>query len=174
MKKTALASGRDIFLLLHNIRSVHNVGSMFRTADAAGVTKIYLTGYTPTPVDRFGRPVKELSKTALGGELSVEWEYFKDPNAVIRKLRKQQRPLEKPRGKPIQVIGLEQDKRSVDYKKVKVKYPVLFIVGNEVEGVSESLLHTCDVIAEIPMKGTKESLNVAVSLGIVLFRMLGI
>ncbi|MCC2630375.1 MAG: tRNA/rRNA methyltransferase SpoU [Candidatus Paceibacter sp.] len=150
--------------MLHNIRSLHNVGSMFRTADAAGVTKIFLTGYTPTPIDRFGRPVKELSKVALGGELSVQWEYVKSPMTVINKLKKQ----------GVQVIGLEQDKRSVDYKKVKPKGDVLFLVGSEVEGMSKALLNKCDIIAEIPMKGKKESLNVSVSFGIALFRLLNI
>ncbi|MES2436419.1 MAG: TrmH family RNA methyltransferase [Patescibacteria group bacterium] len=157
---------KSSYLLLHNIRSVHNVGSIFRTADAAGIKKIFLTGYTPTPVDRFGREVKELSKVSLGGELSVEWEYFKTPGFVLKKL---ETLLE-----PIQIIGIEQDKKAQDYKKVKVKQPVLFIVGNEVEGIPASLLSRCDVIAEIPMKGKKESLNVGVSLGIALFRMLNI
>lgn len=155
---------KEIHILLHNIRSVYNVGSMFRTADAAGVTKIYLSGYTPTPIDRFGREVKELSKVALGGEHSVLWEYHKDPKKIILQLKRQ----------GIQIIGIEQDKKSVDYKKVKIKYPVLFIVGNEVAGISKSFLKMCDIIAEIPMKGKKESLNVGVSFGIALFRMLNI
>jgi 23S rRNA (guanosine2251-2'-O)-methyltransferase len=155
---------KNVYLLLHNIRSVHNVGSIFRTADAAGVTKIYLTGYTPRPIDRFGRPVKELSKVALGGELSVEWEYYSNPLQVLRKLK----------GNVTEIIGIEQDSRSIDYKKVKPKFPVLFIVGNEVEGMPKNLLKKCDVIAEIPMKGKKESLNVGVSLGIALFRILNV
>lgn len=155
---------KQVYLLLHNIRSVHNVGALFRTADAAGVTKIYLTGYTPTPLDRFGRPVSELSKVALGGEHSVVWEYTKDPVKLVKKLKKE----------GIYVVGLEQDKKSVDYKKVKPLYPFLFVVGNEVEGVSPSLLMLCDTIVEIPMKGAKESLNVAVSCGIALFRILHI
>ncbi len=162
---------KEVYLLLHNIRSTHNVGSMFRTADAAGVTKIFLTGYTSTPIDRFGREVKELSKVALGGELSVQWEYHKNPIALIKKLKLK---TQKENNKNLQVIAIEQDEKSVDYKKIKVTYPVLFIVGNEVEGISKSILNTADVIAEIPMKGSKESLNVGVSLGIALFRMLGI
>jgi 23S rRNA (guanosine2251-2'-O)-methyltransferase len=159
-----LQSSKPAYLLLHNIRSIHNVGSIFRTADAAGITKIYLTGYTPTPIDRFGRPVKELSKVALGGELSVTWEYEENPTPLLRKLRKN----------VTQIIGIEQHSTSVDYKKVKPTFPVLFIVGNEVEGISPELLKECDIIAEIPMKGQKESLNVGVSLGIALFRMLNI
>ncbi len=75
---------KSSYILLHNIRSIHNVGSIFRTADAAGIKKIYLTGYTPTPIDRFGRVVKELSKVSLGGELSVEWEYLKTPGFVLK------------------------------------------------------------------------------------------
>lgn len=155
---------QEVCLLLHNIRSIHNVGSIFRTADAAGITKIYLTGYTPTPIDRFGREVPELSKVALGGEHSVAWEYKKSPQPVIKALKKHS----------FHIIGLEQDVRSIDYKKVKAQFPLLFIVGNEVEGISKPLLALCDTIAEIPMHGTKESLNVAVSCGIALFRILHI
>ena len=157
-------TSKEVYLLLHNIRSIHNVGSIFRTADAAGVTKIYLTGYTPTPLDRFGRPVPELSKVALGGEQSVAWEYKKNPRMLIIALKKQS----------FHIIGLEQDPRSIDYKKVKLQSPLLMIVGNEVGGISKSLLSKCDTIIEIPMRGMKESLNVAVSCGIALFRILHI
>lgn len=154
------------YILLHDIRSVHNVGSIFRTADAAGITKIFLSGYTPTPLDRFGREVQELSKVALGGENSVLWEQIKNPTSTIKKLK----------NAGVFVVGIEQDKRSLDYKKVKVskKQSVLFIVGNEVDGVPKNILKKCDVIAEIKMNGTKESLNVGVSLGIALFRILNI
>jgi tRNA G18 (ribose-2'-O)-methylase SpoU len=163
---------KSIYIMLHNIRSLHNVGSIFRTADAAGVTKIFLTGYTPTPIDRFGRPVKELSKVALGGEHSVQWEYVKSPMTVINKLKSLDKARDRKAG--LQIIGLEQDKRSVDYKKVKIKGDVLFLVGSEVEGMSKALLNKCDIIAEIPMHGQKESLNVGVSFGIALFRILDI
>ncbi len=159
-----MEKNKQISVLLHNIRSVHNVGSLFRTADAAGVTKIYLSGYTPRPIDRFGRPVQELSKVALGGELSIAWEYIEDPQVFLQQEKK----------KGIFIIGLEQDPRSLDYKSVEPKYPLLFIVGNEVEGISKEILDLCDVIAEIPMKGSKESLNVAVSFGIALYRILHI
>src|ERR1700674_2611076 len=96
----------EIALLLHNIRSAHNVGSIFRTADAAGVSKMYLSGYTPKPVDRFGRVHKEIGKTALGGELSVAWEYQKSPTAIISRLKKE----------GWQIVGVEQDARAVDYR----------------------------------------------------------
>ena len=155
---------KQIYILLHNIRSTHNVGSIFRTSDTLGVSKIYLSEYTPTPLDRFGRPRKDIAKVALGAEKSIEWEYFKDPKKIIDKLKKSK----------FQIIGLEQTNKSVDYKKVRVKYPILFIVGNEVGGIESNILKLCDVIAEIPMKGKKESLNVSVAFGVGLFRMLSI
>lgn len=152
------------YVLLHNIRSTHNVGAIFRTADAGGVSKVFLSGYTPRPIDRFGRPVKELSKTALGGELSVQWESIENPIELIETLKKD----------GVQIIGIEQDTNSTDYKKVEIKESNLFIVGNEVEGMEKEMLAVCDVVAEIPMNGKKESLNVGVSFGIAFFRMLNI
>ena len=151
-----------IALLLHDIRSAHNVGSIFRTADAAGVQKIYLSGYTPTPVDRFGRMSKEIGKTALGGELSIEWEYRESPHAVISKLKQA----------GWQIVGVEQDPRSIEYRSFKPARKTLIIMGNEVEGIANELLNLCDMIVEIPMRGAKESLNVSVAAGIVLFSVL--
>jgi 23S rRNA (guanosine2251-2'-O)-methyltransferase len=155
MKQTAV--------LLHNIRSAHNVGSIFRTADAAGISRIYLSGYTPKPVDRFGRLQKEIAKTALGAERSVPWEYFTSPDTLISKVKKE----------GWQIVGVEQDKRAIDYRKFKIKKPTLFILGNEVRGLSPSLRAKCDTLIEIPMHGTKESLNVSVAAGIILFSVLG-
>ena len=146
-------------VLLHNIRSAHNVGAIFRTADAAGVKKIYLSGYTPTPVDRFGRAHKEIGKTALGGELSVVWEYAKSPAKLIARLKKD----------GWRVVGVEQDARAVDYRSFTTKGPTLFILGNEVLGISKGLRDRCDALIEIPMHGKKESLNVSVAAGIILF-----
>ena len=152
---------RQTYLLLHDIRSVYNVGAIFRTADAVGVTKIYLTGYTPTPVDRFNQPRPDFAKCALGSEKTVAWEYAKSPTALITRLKKE----------GIQVIAVEQSKTSIDYKKVKPAQKTLVLFGNEVTGVSKSILKKSDIIAEIPMRGMKESLNVSVSAGIVLFRL---
>ena len=152
--------GPAIAVLLHNIRSAHNVGAIFRTADAIGVCQIVLSGYTPTPLDRFQRPVKEIAKTALGAELSIPWEYEKDPQVVIRRYK----------AMGYQVVGVEQDVRAVDYKTHHLTLPTLFLVGNEVRGLSRALCDACDVLLEIPMRGKKESLNVAVSFGIALFR----
>ena len=96
---------QEIGLLLHNIRSAHNVGSIFRTADAAGVDKIFLSGYTPQPLDRFGYARKDIAKVALGAEQSVAWEYQKDPYAIIAPLRE----------KGWHIVGVEQDTRAMDY-----------------------------------------------------------
>lgn len=151
---------KENIVILHNIRSVENVGAMFRTADAAGINKIYLTGYTPTPLDRFGRKRGDLAKSALGAEEFVVWEQKKSISALIAKLKKEK----------FYIIGLEQDKKSVDYKKIKLKDKNAFFVGEEVDGISKINLKKCDIIAEIPMRGKKESLNVSVALGIALFR----
>ncbi len=151
-------------IILNDIRSVENVGAMFRTADAAGINKIYLTGYTPTPLDRFGRKRKDIAKSALGAEEFVEWEQVKNTSTLITKLKKE----------GFQIIAIEQDAKSIDYKKVKLKNKNAFIVGTEVTGIPKNILKKCDVIAEIPMRGKKESLNVSVALGIVLFRILNI
>jgi 23S rRNA (guanosine2251-2'-O)-methyltransferase len=149
----------DVAVLLHNIRSAHNVGSIFRTADAAGVKKIYLSGYTPTPVDRFGRPRKEIGKTALGGELSVAWEYRSSPATIIAKLKKD----------GWRIVGVEQDARAIDHRSFKADGPTLVVLGNEVRGISKQLRKQCDALVEIPMRGKKESLNVSVAAGIILF-----
>ena len=151
-------------LILNDIRSVENVGAIFRTADAVGINKIYLCGYTPTPLDRFGRKRKDIAKSALGAEEFVAWEQKKSISALITKLKEQ----------GFQIIAIEQDEKSIDYKKVKLKNKNAFIVGTEVTGIPENILNKCDVVAEIPMKGKKESLNVSVALGVAIFRILKI
>ncbi len=147
------------YLILHNIRSEHNVGSIFRTADAAGVGKIYLSGYTPAPVDRFGRDVQKISKVSLGAEKSIPWEQRENILDLIKDLKAQD----------LEIVAVEQDERSVDYKKYKPKKDVAYILGDEVRGVPKEVLDAVDSIVEIPMKGEKESLNVSVTAGIVLF-----
>ena len=151
---------KDIYLILHNIRSTHNVGSIFRTADAAGVKKIYLCGYTPTPIDRFGRKRKDIAKVALGAEETVEWEHFEKIEELIDKLKKENK----------QIVALEQDKSSVSYKDFVLEKDTAFILGEERNGIEKEILDKCDAVVEIPMKGKKESLNVSVATGIVLFR----
>ncbi len=154
----------EVAVLLHDIRSTHNVGSIFRTSDALGVNKIYLSGYTPSPIDKYGRARKDIGKVALGAEKTISWEYEEDPKRIIKSLKKE----------GFQVVCVEQDEKSVDYKKLKVKEKVLFVMGNEVLGVDKKILELCDDVVEIPMKGEKESLNVSVAFGVALFRILNI
>jgi len=146
-------------LLLNNIRSVYNVGSIFRTADAAGVEKIYLCGYTPTPLDRFGTPRKDLAKVALGAEKTIPWVQVKTLGAAVKPLKKQ----------GYTVAAVEQDKNSTPLFTYKPPKKIALVLGNEVRGLSKSSLNLCDVILEIPMRGKKESLNVSVAAGIAMF-----
>src|SRR3989339_999194 len=156
-----MKKNKQNILILNDIRSVENVGAMFRTADAVGIDKIYLTGYTPTPLDRFGRKRGDLAKSALGAEEFVPWEQKKSILPLLSKLKKEN----------FLIIGVEQAKNSMDYKKVKLQKKNVFIMGAEVTGIPKNVLKKCDIIAEIPMRGKKESLNVSVACGIVLFRM---
>lgn len=153
-----------MYVILDNIRSINNVGSIFRTADALGVEKIYLGGITPGPIDAFGRPDKRFVKVSLGAENTVAWEKAKNVSRLIDKLKKE----------GYKIIAVEQAKKSVPHHKLKIKKSELsktvFIFGNEVNGISKSVLNNCDEIAEIPMRGKKESLNVAVTFGIVMFK----
>lgn len=150
-----------MFLILHNIRSAENAGSLFRTADAFGIEKIFLTGYTPAPVDRFKRPVSKIAKTALGAEQTVPWERAEIPE-LVQGLKKE----------GVRVIALEQDPHAIPistYVRNLGFGQWALIVGNEVEGVDSETLALCDDIVEIPMQGQKESLNVAVAAGVALY-----
>ena len=157
-----------IVAIIQDIRSVINVGAIFRTCDAANISKIYLTGITPTPLDRFGRIRNDLAKAALGAEKTVAWEHSDDIKSVLENLKKEN----------YKIIAIEQSSSSVDYKKVAEQISqqenIAFLVGNEVAGVPEDLLKLCDIVAEIPMKGGKESLNVGTAFGIAVFRILNI
>lgn len=157
----------DIYLILHNIRSTHNVGSIFRSADGAGVKKIYLTGFTPEPADVFGKLRKDFAKSALGAEKFVEWESVKNIGALIKKLKKDK----------IFVVSLEQSKNSIllgsraskSLCDRASKRDFALILGNEVSGIPKNILLKSDVVLEIPMFGKKESLNVSVAAGIALY-----
>jgi len=155
----------NIVVILHNVRSLHNVGSIFRTADAAGVEKIYLCGITPAPVDRFGKIRPQLSKVSLGAEKYVEWEKCASTARVIEKLGEDN----------YKVFAIEQSKNSISYYKLKTKNlklkAIALVLGNEVRGLPKSILNRADKILEIPMHGKKESLNVAVAFGIIIFGM---
>jgi len=157
-----------MIVILYNIRSLHNVGSIFRTADAAGVEKIYLCGITPAPIDEFGRPRLQLTKVSLGAEKYVKWEKVKSATRLIDKLKKEN----------YKIFAIEQNKKSIPYYKVKIfsnrlrsRPRVALVLGNEVKGLPLSILKRADKILEIPMYGKKESLNVAVAFGIVVFHL---
>lgn len=153
---------QQLFVIVHNVRSLHNVGSIFRTADASGVLKIYLTGYTPSPLDEMGRVRKEIKKTALGAEKNVEWGAEKNISKLIKKLKKD----------GVQIIALENTKNAMNYEAFKPAFPAALILGNEVRGLSPALLKKADAVIKIPMRGRKESLNVSVAFGIAAYKLL--
>jgi 23S rRNA (guanosine2251-2'-O)-methyltransferase len=148
---------KEVYLVLHNIRSRENVGSVFRTADGAGVGKIYLCGITPTP------PHEKISKTALGAETFVPWEYHKQTWRLLKNLKAQ----------GVKLIALEQTKDAVDIFKLKALdfKPLALILGNEIKGLSPQILEYCDKKISIPMYGKKESLNVSVAAGVALYQL---
>lgn len=144
---------KNFILVLPNIRSAHNVGAMFRTADGAGVEKIYLTGYTPCP------PHPRLDKVSLGAEKWVAWEYAKQTGRLLKKLKEQ----------GYKIVALEQTPKSVSIYQWQPEFPLALIVGNEKTGVTKSLLKYCDTEIELDMKGKKKSLNVSVAAGITMY-----
>jgi len=146
-------------VVLDNIRSAHNVGSMFRTADAFGITEIYLCGTSPTPIDKFNRPRKDIAKVSLGAEKTVPWRYFSSSLRAVNSLKK----------KGIKILSIEQNENSADIHDIKLyqNTNIALVFGNEVGGVSLKILRVSDKIFEIPMCGKKESLNVSVAFGIV-------
>jgi len=144
-----------IIVVLDNIRSLNNVGSVFRTSDAFLIEKIYLCGITATP------PNKEIHKTALGATESVDWEYVEDTLELVNKLKLDN----------IKVLAIEQAENSTKlnefYPKENQKYAV--IMGNEVKGVQQDVVNASDLCIEIPQLGTKHSLNISVTTGVVLW-----
>ena len=151
----------QIILVLENIRSAHNVGQLFRTSDGAGVSSIILSGYTPTPIDRFGRVDQKMMKTSLGATTSVPWKHTNDEE-LIKCLQNYKRD-------GFSIVAIEQAPRAVSLYDFSVPSQVVYILGNEIDGVSKAVLDSADTILEIPMQGMKESLNVGVAGGIVLF-----
>lgn len=156
-----------MILILENIRSAHNVGSMFRTADGAGVEQIILSGYTPVPPKQDALYLtdadKALKKTALGAEESMPWKKVASLTRLINQLKKD----------GYEIVGLEQSQESVEYTEYTPgKTRQALIVGNEVTGVLKKVLDQCDVVLEIPMRGKKNSLNVSVATGIALYQIM--
>jgi len=174
---------KEIVVILHNIRSLHNVGSIFRTADAAGVKKIYLCGITPAPVDRFGEIRPQFAKVSLGAEKSVSWDASAHSARAIAKL------LENLKQEGYKILAVEQSNKSIPYHKLQTTHhklkSIVLVFGNEVKGLPPSILRKADKILEIPMRGAmvrqthhprrsgrgKESLNVSVAFGIVVFHL---
>jgi tRNA G18 (ribose-2'-O)-methylase SpoU len=144
----------SIILVLDNIRSLQNIGAMFRTAEAANISKIYLTGICGKP------PRKEISKAALGAEKFVEWEYFKSVEDLVFKLKNE----------GYFIVAAELTKKSVNFKKAVYNFPLVLVLGHEKDGVSKKILDLADLIVEIPMLGVHaKSLNVATSCGIIVY-----
>src|SRR3989338_5207537 len=155
---------RDCVLVLHNIRSAHNVWSMFRTADGAGVSHIVLSGYTPGPQDPRGKERRPFIKVSLGAEKIVPYSRAKVLSAVLKKLKKE----------GYTIVAIEQNKNSkslFEYSPAKNK-KLAVVMGNEVRGINAQSLRHADHILHIPMQGKKESLNVGVAAGIALFTLL--
>jgi 23S rRNA (guanosine2251-2'-O)-methyltransferase len=146
---------KDFFVILHNIRSCYNVGSVFRTSDAFGVSKIFLGGYTPNPAKD-----KSVAKTALGAEKFVPWEAVWHTHKIIEHLQTQ----------GIKVFALEQAEKSVDLNEFMPMFPMALLLGNEVKGLSSKILEKVDGVVEISMLGKKESLNVSVSFGVAAYK----
>lgn len=140
-------------VVLPNIRSRHNVGAIFRTADGAGVDKLYLTGYTPCP------PHKDIDKVALGAEQTMPWEYAKQTTRVLKDLK----------AKGFTIVGLEQTKKSASIYAWKPTKPVCLVLGNEVTGLTANIKACCDLFVDLPMRGSKNSLNVSVAAGIAMY-----
>ena len=148
------------YLIIENVRSAYNVGAMFRTAEGAGVDQIFLCGYTPTPTDRFGRAQAEIEKTSLGASAIVPWEHVVDCVALVGGLQKT----------GVRVVAVELTAAAIPLSQfVPNSQAVAYILGNEVTGVTKEVLGVVDQVVCLPMRGQKESLNVSVAAGIVMY-----
>lgn len=174
---------KNIIVLLYNLRSVYNTASIFRTADAGGIEKVYLCGTTPIPQDKFGNWRPDFIKVSLGAEKTIPWGYFKTLFQTIKLINSLRKDGYK-------ILAIEQNIKSIPYFKINNYFDkrskIVLILGNEVKGLPPSILKLADYILEIPMRGKlikhnthpqtthqgKESLNVSVAFGIVLFRIL--
>lgn len=159
----------DIVLIAHNIRSIHNVGSLLRTAEGLGIKCVYLTGYTPYPtlpndsrLPHISQKISQkLSKTSLGAEKTVPWMYSEDIFELIEKLKMED----------YVIAALEQSSKSIPLPEYKKRGNIAVIVGREVEGIESEVISLCDTVLEIPMFGSKESYNVSVAAGMALYQL---
>ena len=146
-----------IYVVVDNVRSMYNVGSIFRTSDGARISKLFLCGFTPYP------PRSEILKTALGATESVAWEYSKSVDDVLVRLKSEH----------IRIVAVEHTTKSIPHTELtKQDFPLALVIGNEISGLSPTVLDYADIAVEIPMHGIKQSLNVSVAYGIVLFECL--
>ena len=149
----SIKKSQELYLVVHNVRSLFNVGAFFRTGDVFSVNRIYLCGYTGTP------PRPEISKVALGAEEWVPWEQKKSTVTLLKKLKTQ----------GVKIIALETGDKVKSLAKFKPTFPLALVVGHEVDGLPKNILDLADEVVEIPMLGQKESLNVSVAAGIALY-----
>ena len=152
---------KNIYLILDNLRSAHNVGAIFRTADATRVKKIFLCGITPTPGDE-KQGNRRVKKASVGADELVKWEYTNNIKKKIENLK----------NAGVSIVALEQTPESINYCQAKYNFPLALVIGNEIEGVGESVLKLADQKIEIPMYGKKNSLNVTTATGIILYKIL--
>lgn len=157
----------ELVLIVHNIRSAHNVGSILRTADGFGVKHVFITGYSPYPASARDKRLPHISnkindqihKTALGAEKYVDWEYEENPMKIIKKLKTS----------GFKIAGLEQNSKSIDLTKFSPPQKLAILLGEEVDGINSGLINSMDFLIEIPMKGEKESFNVSIATAIALY-----
>lgn len=160
---------KRLYLIVHNVRSTHNVGSLLRTADGLGIDKVYLTGYTPYPkksgdhrLPHLANSVaKRIHKTALGAEKSISWNYQRDIEKLLAKLKTA----------GWQIAALEQTETAIDLTKFKTEWDTALVVGTEVGGLPVEVIALTDLQLQIPMSGKKESFNVAVAAAIGLYHL---
>lgn len=146
-----------IKIILHNIRSAYNIGSFFRICDGVNIKKIYIGGFSPTPKS----DLKKIIKTSLGSENNVDWEKYDDIDKLIKKYK----------NKKYDIISIENTKKAIDYRNFDYnKKDILFVFGNEITGIDKKILDISNFIIKIPMRGLKESLNVSVCGGIILYK----
>jgi len=155
-KEPSKENRNPIYVVVENVRSLFNVGAIFRTADGVQASEIYLTGFTGCP------PRKEIRRVALGAEESVPWTYVQDPLEAIDSLKQ----------KGIQVVALESTENSTSFREFQYQLPTAMVIGHEVEGIRPETLAACDAVVQIPMRGEKISLNVSVACGIMLYELL--
>lgn len=156
-------SKRECVVILHDIRSVHNAGSIFRSADGAGVSRIILSGYTAGPIDHVGRARPDFTKVSLGSELSVPWE---------RSEGSLPETIERLRTEGYDIVSLERTKEAQDIFRYHAPQRFVLLLGNEVDGVDATAMEQSDAIVSIPMHGIKESLNVSVAAGVAFYTLL--